>query len=212
MTVVIDDLDSIAAQRSAQEIAVVDATLSCLARYGLAKTTLADVASEAKVSRATIYRWFPSRESLFNAVLAVEYRRFTDHVEQAISRSTDLAELIARSLHAGVGYVASHQALGHVLAHEPDRVLPLLALDQGDFVLEAGARVLRGPLQVYLAADDADWVALWIARLGLTYLLGTDDSQDLATVAKCRRLVIAFVLPGISDLQLDREGDRSNLL
>jgi AcrR family transcriptional regulator len=38
---------------------VVDAALRCLAREGLRGTTVDDIASDAGVSRATLYRAFP---------------------------------------------------------------------------------------------------------------------------------------------------------
>ena len=42
-----------------QEQRIVDATTRCIARWGVAKTTLDDVAREASCSRATVYRLFP---------------------------------------------------------------------------------------------------------------------------------------------------------
>ena len=54
---------------SRQEI--IEATYSCVARRGLAKTTVEDAAREARVSRATVYRIFPGgRDELIDAVVA----------------------------------------------------------------------------------------------------------------------------------------------
>lgn len=201
MALVLDASNPMDGDPSAQELAAVDAALVCIARYGLAKTTIADVANQARISRATLYRRFPGRENLFQMVLTVEYQRFDAYVRSAVNPAVDLADLLAKGLHAGVGFVASHQALGRVLAHEPDLILPFLALDQGDVVLEAGGQPLRGPLQAYLTAEDAVWVSTWIARIGLTYLLGTEDAKQLSTVEQCRTLIDAFVAPALTDLQ-----------
>ncbi len=38
---------------------LIAATLSCVGRWGLAKTTIDDVARQAQCSRATVYRVFP---------------------------------------------------------------------------------------------------------------------------------------------------------
>ena len=38
---------------------ILEATYACVARYGLAKTTVEDTAREARLSRATVYRYFP---------------------------------------------------------------------------------------------------------------------------------------------------------
>src|ERR1700730_12748438 len=48
---------------------VLDAALACVARVGVAKTTLDDVAKEAGCARATVYRCFPGRQALMRAVL-----------------------------------------------------------------------------------------------------------------------------------------------
>src|SRR5437764_8400576 len=42
-----------------QQARIVEATLRCVARWGMAKTTLDDVAREAGLSRATVYRVVP---------------------------------------------------------------------------------------------------------------------------------------------------------
>jgi len=48
---------------------LLQATYSCVARWGLAKTTVEDAAREAGVSRATVYRYFPGgRDELISAV------------------------------------------------------------------------------------------------------------------------------------------------
>ena len=44
--------------RSSQRVRIVDAALRCLARQGTAKTTVDDIAREAGLSRATLYRTF----------------------------------------------------------------------------------------------------------------------------------------------------------
>src|SRR6185295_12280641 len=43
---------------------ILDATMTCLSRFGVAKTTIDDVAREAGCSRATVYRYFTNRNAL----------------------------------------------------------------------------------------------------------------------------------------------------
>ena len=52
-----------------------DAAASCYTRFGLAKTTVEDVAQAAGVSRATLYRHFKNRDELLVAVIAREAGR-----------------------------------------------------------------------------------------------------------------------------------------
>src|SRR4029078_10561601 len=54
---------------------MLDATITCLARFGVAKTTIDDVAREAGCSRATVYRYHANRNAL---VLAAVDREIAD--------------------------------------------------------------------------------------------------------------------------------------
>ena len=53
---------------------IVDATVKCFERFGINKTSMEDIAKVAKVSRPTIYRYFPSRHHLAVEVLVREIR------------------------------------------------------------------------------------------------------------------------------------------
>lgn len=57
---------------------LIDAAEACLDRFGPAKTTLEDVAAEANVSRATIYRYFANRDELLLGVVLRELDRSND--------------------------------------------------------------------------------------------------------------------------------------
>ena len=60
------------------------AARECYARKGSAQTTMADVAAEAKVVRATLYRYFPNREALLLAVYREEIRIFLDRLSDKV--------------------------------------------------------------------------------------------------------------------------------
>ncbi len=54
---------------------ILAATLVSLARYGVAKTTLEDVAKEAGCARATVYRYFGGKQQLLSTVILHECSR-----------------------------------------------------------------------------------------------------------------------------------------
>jgi AcrR family transcriptional regulator len=69
---------------------VLDAALRCVARWGLTKTTLDDVAKEAGCSRATVYRAFPGgKDALFEAVGERELTALFGAVAEAIHAAAD---------------------------------------------------------------------------------------------------------------------------
>ena len=49
---------------------MLDAARTCVARVGIAKTTLDDVAREAGCARATVYRNFAGKQDLLQAMVA----------------------------------------------------------------------------------------------------------------------------------------------
>ena len=56
---------------------VLDAAKFCCERWGLAKVTIEDIANEARVSRATLYRMFPGgKDVLFEALRLRELEDF----------------------------------------------------------------------------------------------------------------------------------------
>src|SRR6478672_7803463 len=61
--------DQVPAGVEAARQRLLDAAETCIDRFGLAKTTVEDIATEAKVSRATIYRYFDNRDELVLAVV-----------------------------------------------------------------------------------------------------------------------------------------------
>src|SRR5437588_8138854 len=99
------DITDLTAEPPVAERRVVDATLRCIARFGVSKTTLDDVATQAGCSRATVYRLFPGgKDRLLEAVIVHETARFAAGVTDAVAGADDLEDLLV----AGVGFAARH--------------------------------------------------------------------------------------------------------
>src|SRR3954465_8414026 len=74
---------------------VVDGALRAIARYGLTKLTVDDVAREAGISRAPLYRYFPGRGAVLAAVVAAETESLQRGLDEALDETTTLAEALA---------------------------------------------------------------------------------------------------------------------
>lgn len=175
---------------------VLDAALTCIARVGLAKTTLDDVAREAGCARATVYRCFANKQQLLAALVAREALRLHDAVmAEAASRET-LGDAIATVVVTAVDVLRNHRALAFICAHEPEVLLPYLAFEREDAVLRNAAAVVAPAFTRFL--DDVAAVRLgeWIARITLSYLFSPSENFDIADPVHVRALVDDFVLPG----------------
>lgn len=195
----VGDAGAEAPSGSAHETRLLDAALRCIARWGVSKTTLDDVAREAGVSRATVYRVVPGgKDGVIDKLARREARRYFTAVAEAMAAATTLEDtLVAGMAEAGRG-ILGHEALQYLLAHEPEAVLPRLAFAKLDEVLAVSAAVAAPPLERWLAPDDARRTAEWAARLVLSYACTPGDSDiRIDNAASVRRLVRAFVLPGL---------------
>lgn len=176
---------------------VIAAALRCYAQYGVSKTTIEDVAAEAGCSRATLYRYFPGKQALLTAVVDTELRRFAAQIDDAAAGADALEDLAVAVLACAGREFASNDALRHVLAVEPEVVLPHFAFDRGNRVLAVASMMLTPHLSRFLRPDVAARTGEWLGRLAFTYFLTPSDHVSLDDEASVRRLVRAFVMPGL---------------
>lgn len=194
------------ASGSGLEERVVAAARACLARWGLQKTTIDDIAREAGCSRATIYRAFPGgRRQILMEVVSSERDRFACEFARAVAGADSLEELCTRALAVGARFVLLNPVLTNLLAHEPERVLPYLAFDRLSPLLEEVHRICGWAFEPYLGPDGSAEACEWLARLVLSYALHPSEHVDLTRDEDVVRFVRLHVLPG---LELLREADR----
>ena len=80
---------------SPHRVRIIDGTLTCLARHGTAKTTVDDIARQAGVSRATVYRVFPGgRDEILAAVVDTEMARLFSALGVRMGEAHDLTEAL----------------------------------------------------------------------------------------------------------------------
>jgi len=189
------------ADRAPGELRLVDAALRCIARWGVAKTTLDDVAREAGCSRATVYRVVPGgKDGLLDLVARVELERFFAGLSARLASASDLETLLAIGLAESAKRIRDHDGLQYLLAHEPEAVVPHLAFSHLNEVLRR-ARLFAEPwLTKWLPAPHAARAAEWVTRLVLSYSVCPADGMDVADEESARRLVRTYLLPGLEPL------------
>ena len=174
------------------------ALLTCIARYGLAKTTLDDVAREAGCSRATLYRYFDSKHDLVRRTTAGELARITSTAVAAAHEGTNFADAVVAAVVTAARELASHAALRFLLEHEPAAVLAHLAFAPGDRVLTEVGDALSPALNGWLGEADAIRAGDWIARVLRSYVLMPEPTVDLTDAREARAFLSDFVIPGLA--------------
>jgi len=177
---------------------LVAAAVACIARWGVAKTSLDDIAREAGLSRATVYRALPGgKDRLLALVLGHEVGRFFHEVDADLAGATDLSDLLTRGVGRALVCFADHPALRTLLRQEPELILPHFAFNRLDRLLAVTTELGRPHLGRFLREEAIRPTAEWCARLVLTltiHPLPGFDPHDRDAVA---RLVDTYVIPAL---------------
>ncbi len=179
---------------------ILDAAESCLARFGLAKTTIEDVAREAQLSRATLYRQFGNRDGLLLAVATRDAERTASAAELFLQDFEDVGSWIVEGMLFCLREIPKRPVLSQFLAPQEFGVASRLILTS-ERMLDIGNEILRpmfeparreGLLQEKLELDS---LMEWVLRILMSYLAvpgpSTRTEEDL------RQLFRGMLLPAV---------------
>lgn len=100
-----------------------EATLCCVARMGLAKTSMRDIAKEAGVTRPTLYKHFNSKTLAFIAAIDAVALEFAHSVAKYVSRFDSIEDRIIEMILFVVKKFPRHKHLSLALNPECSAVL-----------------------------------------------------------------------------------------
>ena len=179
---------------------LLEATFACIARYGIAKTTVEDIARQAGLSRATVYRHFPGgKDQLVSGTIAWEAGRFFERLAVAVADAPDLETLLVDAVMFAHRSFEEHAVLQKILETEPELLLPQLTVESTRLLAFIRA-FLAGPLERarprLTPGLDVDWAADHVARLVLNFI-GTPGRWDLTDRTQVVELVRTELLAGV---------------
>jgi AcrR family transcriptional regulator len=179
-----------------------DAAAACYLRLGVAKTTATDIAREAGISRATLYRRYGSHEAILLAVLARESEVMSDDARAHLDglSLTDPATRTLEGMMFALDQIRSrpvHAAVfgGESAAWAAGQAIRMEALRR---IGEAGVRPLLAAALADGSLSDRDVEDLvdWILRILISYAAvpgaGERRPEDI------RRQLTAWFLPAFS--------------
>jgi AcrR family transcriptional regulator len=165
-----------------------------MARQGIGKTTVDDIAREARFSRATLYRTFPGgKEAIVAAVVETEVARLFSSLAVVMGEATDLEDVLVAGMVGAAQRLGAHAALAYLLAHEPGVILPRLTFAELDRLLFAAGDFAAPFFARWLSPDQASRAAEWAVRIVVAYLADPAPGTDLRDPADTRALVRTFV-------------------
>jgi AcrR family transcriptional regulator len=157
-----EDIDNSTRQR------ILAATAEVLGRNGMTKLSLSEVATEASVSRPTLYRWFASKRELLDAFVVWE-RQFYERAVAEATADLPACERLDAALRVIVEYQQSYPGL-RMIDIEPAQVIRRLA---------RVIPLMRARLERLAKGPDAQLAVATAVRVAVShYLVRSDDDDD----------------------------------
>jgi AcrR family transcriptional regulator len=147
---------------------ILEATLEVLTRSGPRKLSLSAVADAARVSRPTLYRWFPSKKALLDAFGRYEQRKYDDGIADAVAGFEGKARL-----EAVLRFIVEFQhaySLRRLVDVEPEHVV---------YQMTRVLPIMRDRLLPHFPGRHGVTVASVVTRIALSHALIPDDDPKL---------------------------------
>ena len=181
---------------------ILDAALHCYQEQGINDTAMEDVARQAGVGRATLYRHFSNQEALLMEVMTRNVEQLQQVMASSLKNSTkpeeyfvEAALLIIRECH--------ERSLTAFLFRDEASITAINKITFSPAMIAMGDNLID-PFYQRAKAEGIlrDWVTKallqeWTSRLLLSFL--TNPSPQLNTESKMRRFFYDAVIPSIVD-------------
>lgn len=146
---------------------ILAATAEVLARNGMSKLSLSEVALQAGVSRPTLYRWFASKEDLLDAFGQWEQAAFDSGISKATAGLRGNERLDA-ALQFIVEFQHSYSGV-RMIDIEPDHVIKRMAVVMP---------IMRERLERLLPSSRATVAAATATRVAISHYIVRSDDDD----------------------------------
>lgn len=88
-----------------KRIKILEAAKRRFAHYGMAKTTMAEIAKDLSFSKALLYYYFPDKNSLYGAVLEYIIEEFNEETSKSLAQTKGTEEAIMELLNKRIEFV-----------------------------------------------------------------------------------------------------------
>jgi TetR/AcrR family fatty acid metabolism transcriptional regulator len=104
--------------------AVLDSASRCFSRYGFKKTSMDDVAADARVAKGTVYLYCESKQDLFYQSVEHELRAWTGGLSSSIDPERAADEILVEMAERDARFVEERPLVAALLSGELDDELP----------------------------------------------------------------------------------------
>ena len=182
--------------RASTEAQIVDAACACFERYGIRKTTIDDVAREAGVSRATMYRYFLNKEDLIERISVLEAEKVNTELRRQLKKNLSIEDTLVECLFLAtrIAHDNTHiRAISEFFATASQSADPDSAAHHANRALWGSlleSAVQRGELASDLSIDE---IASWLVLSQALLLIKVESVSTSDT--KLRAFIRRFIVP-----------------
>jgi AcrR family transcriptional regulator len=189
---------------------ILEAARKRFAHFGLAKTTMTEIASDIGMSKASLYYYFPDKEHLFTAVIGREMDSFIERMSAVVDAPGKASDKLKLYMTERLLSFQQLINLGKFSTSNFDSLKPAFSSLQDDFfkrennlverLLELGVKNKEFEIKDIPATSDM-FVAVtrglraMIIKQRDSYFL---NEEDYATLARHKQTFIDVFLKGIS--------------
>jgi AcrR family transcriptional regulator len=185
---------------------ILRATLEQAELVGIRRITMPDVARRSGVGRATLYRRFPNKSALIEAMVLTVARGYLDGNRQARAQGETLEDRILFGTVFAIQFLRNNRLLRKLMRTEPETLLPSLTIDAAaiiDFTTEDSANMLRSELYGDAPTTPSQerhlrTVAELHTRLTLSFVVTPHTAIKLENLDQAREYVRAYLMPMIT--------------
>jgi AcrR family transcriptional regulator len=177
---------------------LLDAAEECFSQFGSSKTSIEDVARQAKVSRSTVYRYFEGRNELLAAAYMRENAAIFDRVKTLMAERGTFAERVVRVTVRAINALRSGRFFPTLFSSD-GALMSSQAIIASKMFYEAGHATMqpffeeaqsRGELPADLGLEDfIEW------HLRLIFSFAMFDSPAPRDQVSLTRLLETFIAP-----------------
>ena len=175
---------------------ILDAAKTCCERWGIAKVSVDDIATEAGVSRATLYRMFPGgRDVVFDALRVRELEEFFTRLKAGVVGAETLEDLVVRTVVVATEELRADEHLALMLMSEPGDTLSQLTVQGLPRIIRMASLFLAPLVDSHVGRNEGARLVDLLARLVISYFLAPSDHVDLGDDASARSFIRTQILP-----------------
>lgn len=177
---------------------ILDAALHQFEQFGINRTTVEDIARRSGLARVTLYRAFPGKDQIVEAVVLRELANFLAELDVELAKHPRLEDKLVEGFVLAHAVLRGHTLLTRLLATEPLNLLPHLTTEGAPFIRTSTDYLVRKLAEQQDEPVEAELrvISEMAVRLILSFLLTPPIYISLDDEAAARTFAYRF-LPAV---------------